>query len=189
MRIIISILTGFLFVGFLSFNSIDRGNDYLIDSTKMGDIKLCDNISSIIKRYKTCTDTIFSGDEEGVTWKGKKVVLSDNYWILIEASWIDSTKIWRISTNSPNYQTINGYRVGDSISKIKQNHDDISYYESETGFELKSKPISFGFSIDSKYTDDFYKKVNECNNCPDYLKFINDNATITEIIISGDCGK
>jgi hypothetical protein len=189
MKIIMSILIGYILIGFLSCIANDRGNDYIIDSTRIGDIKLCDNISSVLNRYKTYIDTSFTSDEEGVTWIGKKILLSDNYWILIESSWIDSTKIWRISTNSPKYQTINGYQIGDMVSKIKANHDDISFYESEAGFELKSKMISFGFSIDSKYTDDFYKKVVDCNNCPDYLKFIDDNAMITEIIISGDCSK
>jgi hypothetical protein len=184
-----NILTGFLLIGLLSCTSINKENDYVIDSKRVGDIKLCDNISSVINQYKTYKDTSFSGDEEGVTWKGKKIALSDTKWILIEASWIDSTKIWRISTNADKYKTINGYRVGDKISKIKKNRDEISYYESEAGFELKSKLLNFGFSIDSKYTDDFYKKVNDCNNCSDYIKYINDNAAITVIIISGDCGK
>jgi hypothetical protein len=175
-------------IGLVSSSLSSKQNDHVIDVHRMGDIRLCDNISEVAKRYKSVEKKSFEGDE-GVSWTGKKVKLSDGEWILLEASWIDSTKIWRISTNSKKYITVNGFRIGDNVAKIKQNQDKISYDESEQGFELQSHLISFGFTIEEKYTNDFYKKLSECNNCLDFQKFINDNATITEIIISGDCKK
>jgi hypothetical protein len=122
-------------------------NDYVVDSERMGDICLCDNISDVIKRFKSVENMTFEGDE-GVPWIGKKIKLSEKEWISIEASCIDSTRIWRISTNSRKYVTTNGYRIGDKIAKIKQDHEEISYYESEAGFELKSHLINFGFSME-----------------------------------------
>jgi hypothetical protein len=175
-------------IGLVSCSLMSKQNDHVIDVHRMGDIRLCDNISDVAKQFKSIENLSFEGDE-GVTWTGKKVKLSDKEWILLESSWIDSSKIWRISTNSTKYTTENGYRIGDNVAKIKQNHDEILYNESEQGFELKSHSIRFGFSIEEKYTDDFYKKISDCNNCLDFQKFINDNATITEIIISGDCKK
>jgi len=86
-----------------------------------------------------------------------KKINSDSEWILLEASWIDSSKIWRISTNSKKYTTENGYRIGDNVAKIKQNHDKISYDVSEQGFGIKSHLISFGFSIEEKYLMIFIK--------------------------------
>ena len=175
-------------IGLVSCSLTSKQNDHVIDVHRMGDIRLCDNISDVAKRFKFVENMSLEGDE-GVSWTGKKIKLSDSEWILLEASWIDSSKIWRISTNSKKYTTENGYRIGDNVAKIKQNHDKISYDVSEQGFGIKSHLISFGFSIEEKYTNDFYKKLSECNNCLDFQKFINDNATITEIIISGDCKK
>ena len=172
----------------LSCALFDKGNDYVIDSNRMGDIQLCDKISDIIKGYTNVKHMRFEGDE-GESWPGEKIMLDKKEWILIEASWIDTTRIWRISTNSPKYTTVNGYKIGDKILKLKQNHEDISYYESEKGFSLNSESLSFGFSIDSKSTDDFYMSVNKFQPGADYLKFLDDNSTITEIIIAGNCNK
>jgi hypothetical protein len=169
--------------------SIFKGqNDYVIDSTRMGDIKLCDKISKVVKKYTIDKHLRFEGDE-GVSWPEERISLNNNEWVLIEASWVDTTRIWRISTNSSKYTTVNGYKIGDNIQKLKKNHEDISYYESEMGFSLNSKSLSFGFSIESKPTDDFYKNVNKFQPGADYLKYLDDNATITEIIIAGDCNK
>jgi hypothetical protein len=173
-------------IGFLSCSLKNQDNDFIIDSTRVGDIKLCDNISDVIIRYQNTKFMNFEGDE-GVTWKGLKIILPDNEWLLLEASWIDSNRIWRISTNSIKYTTVNGYKVGDTVEKLKKSQDKISYYESEMGFELTSKDLKFGFQIESKFTDKFYKKVNDCNNCSDYINYLEDNATIQEIIISGGC--
>lgn len=175
-------------LGFISCSFNQQENDFIIDSSRVGDIKLCDKISDIIKKYPNSIAMEFEGDE-GVTWKGQKILLAANEWILIEASWLDSTKIWRISTNSTKYSTVNGYKVGDKISKIKNNKDIISYYESEMGFQLESDKLNFGFELESKYMDDFYKKINDCNDCPDYMNLFSNEASIQNIIISGECKK
>jgi hypothetical protein len=173
-------------IGLLSCRIIKADNDFVIDSTRVGDIKLCDNISEIANKYQDTKPMEFEGDE-GVTWKGLKITLPDNEWIIIEASWIDQNRIWRISTNSKKYSTVNGYKVGDQILKLKKDQGKISYYESEVGFEFISDKLSFGFLIESKYTEDFYKKVKKCNGCSNYVEYLSDTATIQEIIISGAC--
>ena len=161
-------------------------NDYIIDSTRIGNIKICNNLSDINNFYSQVIDTTLSGDED-VSWLGKKIILSDSEWILVEASWIDSTRIWRISTNSSIFTTVNGFKVGDSIKKMKENNLKIDYDESFIYFTAQSKQIEFGFNIESNYAEIFYKKVDECNHCSNYLDFLNDNASIQEITISGSC--
>lgn len=173
-------------VGFISCSIDKQSNDLSIDSKRIGDIQLCTKISELIKKYPNAKPMDFEGDE-GVTWKGFKITFSNQEWIIIEASWIDIDRIWRITTNSPKYTTINGYKVGDKISKIKKSGDRISYYESEMGFELQSDKLNFGFELENRYTESFYKKINACNNWPDYMNLIDDNASIQSITISGEC--
>ena len=101
--------------------SIDKqSNDLSIDSKRIGDFQLCTKISDLIKKYPKAKPMDFEGDE-GATWKGFKITFPNQEWIIIEASWIDTDKIWRMTTNSSKYTTINGYKVGDKISKIKKN--------------------------------------------------------------------
>ncbi len=127
----------------------------------------------------------FEGDE-GETWTGKKLILDNDEWIIVESSWLDSTLISRISTNSRKFKTINGYKVGDKISKIIANKDRISFYEDMQGFELISDKFQFGFMIEEEYSQKFYDQIRE-NNPADFLKYIDSNASITEIILTSDC--
>jgi len=173
-------------IGFLSCSIDKQSNDLTIDSKRIGDIQLCTKISDIVKKYPNAKPMDFEGDE-GATWEGFKITFPNRKWIIIEASWIDSDKIWRITTNSAKYTTINGYKIGDKISKIKKNGDKISYYESEMGFELQSNKLNFGFELKNKFMENFFRKVNDCNNCPDYMNLLDDNASIQSITISGEC--
>ena len=174
-----------------SFNlyscNLSSSDDSLIDSSRIGKIQICWNLANLQYIYKNILDTILSGDED-VSWKGKIIRLSSDEWLLAESSWIDSSRIWRISTNSKYFVTINGYRVGDYISKIKIQGDSIDYFEGEVqAFELKSKKINFCFTIESQYSNDFYKKSHIFKDRMDYFMAIDPNATIKTITISGSC--
>jgi len=186
MKSIIKISTAVLFIfALISFAQNQDDNDYIIDNQRVGNIELCDSLSKVCKLYKNIKDSIFVGDED-VTWIGKEILLSENEWIIVEASWIDSTRIWRITTNSPKYRTKNGYGVGDKMSKLKQSQNEISYFdEGLSGFSLKSNSVNFMFSIENNFTNDFYEKIS--NYCLDYKKFINDSASITSITIGEGC--
>jgi hypothetical protein len=186
MRKGIKIYLRIVLFGLVSCSSGKQENDFLIDSTKVGNIKLCDKISEVIKNYPHTETMNFEGDE-GVTWKGQKIILPNNEWIIIEASWVDSNRIWRISTNSTKYTTVNGYKVGDKISKIKKNKDKITYYESVIGFELQSDKLNFGFELQENYADSFYREIDKCNHCLDYINLIDNEARIQNIIIAGEC--
>jgi hypothetical protein len=162
-------------------------NDFIIDSTRIGEIRICNKISELSELFKSTSDTTLEGDEE-VSWKGKLINLPDDEWILVEASWIDSTSIWRITTNSKKYTTINGYKVGDHINKIKLQQDKIEYSENGVpAFEVKSKNVSFWVTIESKYSDDFYQRIEKQTTPIDNFEIIDSNSTIQTITISGSC--
>jgi hypothetical protein len=172
---------------FYCSSTSSQPNDYLIDSTRLGNINLCKEIKELVGQFKSMKDTILEGDEEGVSWIGKKISLTPGEWILVEASWLDSTKICRISTNSKRYKTTNGYKIGDMVSKMKQNNENLSFYESYPGFGLKSKQMNFGFTIEAAYSEAFCKEIQSGQNMLNFQKFINDKATIQTIVISCEC--
>ena len=165
----------------------DATNDYIIDSNKIGDIKLCGKISDLKKNYKNLKDTVFEGDE-GVTWKGYVVKLNANEIVIVETSWIDSTSIFAITTNSEKYKTLNGYHVGDKISNIIANNEKIEFFEGEFhSFQLISKEIKFWFTIEEEYSNEFYQKLKESNGRMTFPELCNKDATIITIGISGKC--
>ena len=180
------VITIVILAALLSCSGFKANDDKTINSNGIGGIKLCDKISSILEKYPKAEVMNFEGDE-GATWKGYKIMLPDKKWILVETSWEDSTRISRITTNSSKFTTINGYKVGDTIAKLKGNHENISYSESEMGFEVISKKLSFGFAIEPKYTKDFYEKVSSGKVGASYLDLLYNNATIQEITIAGGC--
>ncbi len=179
-------ITIVILAALLSCSSFKANDDTAINSNGIGGIKLCDKISAILEKYPKAETINFEGDE-GAVWKGYKIMLPDKKWILVETSWEDSTRISRLTTNSPKFTTINGYRVGDMISKLKENHENISYSESEMGFEVISKGLNFGFAIEPEYTNEFYEKVSNGKVGASYLELIDNKATIQEITIAGSC--
>lgn len=175
------LVTGLLFIAFAK-----RRNDYVIDSKRMGDIKLGDKMKTLFEKYKDI-DTLYFLGENGIRWKGYRINYIDASWLIVESSASDSSSIQRISTNSSVYTTINGYKVGDKISKIEQNLDKIDYLDREDGFKLLSDKLSFGFHIEEKYMDNFYYNLNGCNHCLKSINYMNSEATIQEITLPAGC--
>src|SRR6266481_5129672 len=75
--------------------------DSTISVHGLGGISLCESLTSVLDRFPSARDTLL--ESEGQKWPAKEVPLG-NYRIRFEASWIDPTHIWRISTTSPHYR-------------------------------------------------------------------------------------
>src|SRR6266571_4684203 len=76
--------------------------DSTISVQGIGGVRLCQPLSAVPDRFPLARDTVM--ESEGVRWPAKVVPLSGGWEIVFEASWIDTSHVWHISTNRPRYR-------------------------------------------------------------------------------------
>jgi len=125
-----------------------------------------------------------SRHSEEAQWPAKVVPLARGKRILFESSWIDTTHVWRISTNSPGYKTARGYHVGMSLGDLRDRGEKL-HFDYEEGYivvTLSSEQIAF--TPDDSTAKAF---LNRSPTAFDSLESLPHSARIKEFIVSGDC--
>jgi hypothetical protein len=156
--------------------------DSTITPNGIGGLRLCQALSSVRGLFPAARDTVISSEE--AQWPAKVVPLARGKRILFESSWIDTTHVWRISTNSPGYKTARGYHVGMSLGDLRDRGEKL-HFDYEEGYivvTLSSEQIAF--TPDDSTAKAF---LNRSPTAFDSLESLPHSARIKEFIVSGDC--
>lgn len=62
-------------------------------------------------------DTTFVG-EDSSHWPGRAATLASGGTVAFESSWLDTVRVWRISTDAPSVRTAHGASVGTAIEQL-----------------------------------------------------------------------
>jgi hypothetical protein len=90
--------------------------ELILTDAGLGPARFCMPLSSAAATLGQSRDTIFESEE--VRWPAKIVSLSDGGRVFLESSWIDSTRLWTLSTNSASVRTRAGTRVGMTLNEL-----------------------------------------------------------------------
>ena len=90
--------------------------ELILTEAGLGPARFCMPLSVAAATLGQAHDTIFESEE--VSWPAKIVSLADGGRVFLESSWIDSTRVWRLSTNSPSVRTRAGTRVGMTLDEL-----------------------------------------------------------------------
>src|SRR5215472_7184683 len=105
------------------------GQDAIIGPRGIDPVTFCSPLQDLQKLFPKARSTVRGSEDQ--EWKAKIVGLGKGQWLLAEGSWLDSTRIWRLTTNSNRYVTINGIRVGDTVQSLVDRHFDIDFNEGD----------------------------------------------------------
>jgi len=92
--------------------------DSTLAAGAIGGVRVCQPLDSVNVLYPAAQDTMLFGVGSGIRWPGKIVSFGPGQWLFIEASFVDRTLVWRISTTSPAFVIANGLRVGSSFADV-----------------------------------------------------------------------
>ena len=159
----------------------------IINSDRVGQVILCNQLNTINKSFSNIRDTTITSDTEA-EWPAKLVLFDTKHWLLAETSWNNHNSISRITTNSEDYITISGIKVGDRIKKLIDKKYEIDFNEGEGDevFWVLSNEFSFGFTIEEKHSKSFYGNVYK-EIQKKTIEIINPNARITSITVTSIC--
>jgi hypothetical protein len=155
--------------------------DSTISVRGIGGFRLCQPMSTVRPRFPLARDTII--ESEGAKWPAKVVPAGDGQ-ILFEASWIDTTHVWRIGTNSARYPTPHGYRVGMTLGDVRARGEKLrfSYAEGYIVITLLSDQVDF-------LPDDSTARafLSRSPRAFDSLEALPRSARIKDLGVSADC--
>jgi len=158
------------------------GQDTIISPRGIGPLQLCENLSRVTAFFPPARDTVMSGDGDS-HWPSKIAHLLDGTRIIFESSWVDSSHVWRINTNSRAYHTPRGYAVGTLVSALVEKGEKLQFDYPE-GFLVITAGDSVPFLVDDATAIAFFRH-------PDYqrtpLRALDPKARITEVFVNGDC--
>jgi hypothetical protein len=92
--------------------------DSTLTGGAIGGVRVCQPLDSVNVLYPAARDTMLFGVGSGIRWPGKIVKLGEGQWLFVEASFVDRTRVWRISTTSPAFATPSGLRIGSSFADV-----------------------------------------------------------------------
>jgi hypothetical protein len=149
----------------------------------MAGIRLCSRLSAVNRRFPAARDTIYFGEGDS-HWPGKVVPLRAGYVLWVEASWVDSARVWRITTNSPALRTLSGLRVGSTIRDARRSRDELEpgFAEGIPFFTLR--PSDVLFSVDSASEARLVARYTERS---DPLAIVGPSARIRNFTVAGRC--
>ena len=155
--------------------------DSTISPDGLGGIRICQPLAAVASRFPSAHDTVI--ESEGQAWPAKYVRLRDG-GILFEASWADTSHVWRISTDSPRYRTHRGWRPGNTLAQLRGKGEQLEfgYEEGYIVITLVSDHVSFT-------PDDSTAKVflGRSPRAFDSLPALPQTARIQDLIVGGDC--
>jgi hypothetical protein len=130
-------------------------NDSEITEGGIGIIHLGDSLASIDKKFSNVENQIITS--EGIEWNAKLISLENGEWILAESTTNDGL-ISRLHTNSKKFKTNSGIKLGNKLSAILKNKEDIGVNIDEGFLSLRLYKEGVSISIDSVSANKFYQK-------------------------------
>jgi hypothetical protein len=174
---------GLITIGFSSVAE-PAEQPFLITSTSLGRVTLCQPVSVVQKIFPSSRDTRISS--EGTEWAAKMVDLDAGGKLLFESSSGDPLRITRISTSSPRYVTQRGYRVGNSIADLLKNRESLEFSYPEGHLSIRIVSENIWFEVDDDSATKFWAQFSYSG---DPLKVLDRDARIKQLTIVGSCGK
>jgi hypothetical protein len=157
-----------------------------ITARSIGGLQMCERLRRVNELFPAARDTLVMG--EGDTgWPSKIVSVDETGWVLFESSWVDTTHVWRATTNSRRYQTPHGVRVGMSIGDLLRQKEsmEFSYPEGYVVGTLVRDSVSF--LVDDHSATDFWARFDFKADSVDALKVLSHEARITQLFTGGSC--
>ena len=130
----------------LSFSTgLSAQSQFVLDSNALGPIHACDLLSTVNRVFPQARDTVVHGEDDS-RWSAKIVHFDRADWVIFESSWIDTTHVWTIRTNSTRFHTRRGYAVGARIGDLiaKREHFTAELAEGQLGLTLVSENVGVG---------------------------------------------
>ncbi len=157
--------------------------DTTITASGLGGVRVCQPLDSVAALYPDAQDTmLFAGG--GVRWPGKVAGLGKGTWLFVEASYVDRTRVWRISTNSPAYATANGLRVGSTLRDVLAARERMVFSFPAGVLVARLIPAGVSFEVDDSSAARVYRTP---GGQADPLGILGRSARIKRIIVSGSC--
>jgi len=156
--------------------------DSTISVHGIGRVRLCQPLSSVRDLFPLARDTIM--EEEELKWPAKIVPLHGNQRLVFEASWIDTSHVWRLSTSSPDYRTPHGYRVGMTLGYLRDKHEALRFGYAEGYIVVTIVSDQVDFLPDDSTARAFLRRSPRAF---DSLEDLPRRARIKELFVSGDC--
>jgi len=156
--------------------------DSTISPAGLGGVRICAPLATVASRFPSARDTII--ESEGEQWPAKLVRLGDGSRILFEASWADTSHVWRITTDSHHYRTRRGWRPGNTLGELRSKGErlEFGYEEGYIVIALVSDQVSF--TPDDSTASAF---LGRSPRAFDSLHVLPRTARIQDLIVGGDC--
>ena len=158
--------------------------DLLLSEAGLGPARMCASLDQAAAALGPVRDSAFVGESDDVRWPGKLVRLPDGHDVVLEASWVDSARLWRISTTSPRALTRSGVRVGTALADIPSASGPLEVKIPEGRLVLELQGDSVGALIDSASEREFHRRWTPEG---DWLSAVPPSAYIIELFNSGGC--
>ncbi len=157
--------------------------DTTITATSIGGVRVCQPLDSVAALYPDAQDTmLFSGG--GVRWPGKVVGLGKGTWLFVEASYVDRSRVWRISTTSPAFTTANGLRVGSTTGDVRATRERMVFTFPAGGLVVRLPGAGISFEVDDSSAARV-ARAGGAQGSP--LAALGRSARLTRIMISASC--
>ncbi|SRR6266446_9510453 len=154
-----------------------------VSGSALAGVHLCDALAQIVSLFPSARDTIVRGEGDS-KWPSKVLQVGADGSILFESSWVDTSHVWRISTNSPRFESRSGLRVGSRVDKLLARGDSLEAEYAEGRLALYLPRDSVGFLIDPNSEAVFSRRFNEHD---DPRRVLSPNAQIKYLVIVADC--
>lgn len=138
---------------------------------------LCEPLKSASISFPAASDTTIAS--EGVSWPAKFFVTTDGGVVTLESSWVDSSRIWHISTTSPQY-SVGGLQVGVTIADLERSGRQLSLTVPE-GTLFVTIGSDLGGTLDSATEQSLAtKEINRVEDIPG-------SSRLGKLILARDC--
>jgi hypothetical protein len=158
--------------------------NHVITPTSIGGIRVCEPLDSVAMTYPEARDTMIFGGVSQTRWPAKIISIGAGEWLTAEASWVDDTRVWRLSTNSPGQATAFGLRVGSSIADVVAAGERLTFGFPPGRLVARLLDARLVAELDDSSAARFYRRWSARG---DPLRFVDRSARITLITISGSC--
>ena len=158
--------------------------DPVITGTAIGGIHVCQPLDSVTALYREAADTMLFGGASETRWPGKVVELQQKGLLFAEASWVDRTRVWRVTTTSAAFATADGLRVGSTVADVLAARERLAFRFPQGSLIARLSPSGIFVVFDSASAARFYAAYPGQGNP---LRFLERTARITQIYVAGGC--
>ena len=158
--------------------------DSALTGAAIGGVRVCQPLDSVNALYPAAQDTMLFGVGSGIRWPGKVAKLGEGQWLFVEASFVDRTRVWRISTTSPAFVTASGLRVGSSVADVLAARERMTFTFPEGVPVVRLSKEGISFQVDDSSAARFSRTWSGQGSPRAALPL---SARIKRIIVSGRC--